>query len=106
MKMFKSHEKRVISGALSLTISALIVKAIGLIYKIPLSYILTDEGMGYFNSAYTVYTFFYIISTAGVPKAISIMTAEAEGAKNSERVLSIYKTATKIFFTFGNVNYL
>ncbi len=103
MKRLKTREGSVISGALSLTFSALIVKAIGLIYKIPLSYILTDEGMGYFNSAYTVYTFFYIISTAGVPKAISIMTAEAESAGNFERVLSIYKTATKIFVTFGAI---
>ena len=74
----KMGNKSIVRGALSLTVSALIVKIVGLIYKVPLSYILSDEGMGYFNSAYTVYTFFYIICTAGVPKAISIITSSAE----------------------------
>ena len=101
MKKTSSQERSIIGGALSLTISALFVKALGLIYKIPLSYLLSDEGMGYFNSAYTVYTFFYIISTAGVPKAISIMTSEAVSEGNYKRVNSIYKTASAIFITFG-----
>lgn len=96
----KSH-LNMIGGALSLTISAIIVKIIGLIYKVPLSYILLDEGMGYFNSAYTVYTFFYIISTAGIPKSISILTSKAESEGDSLRVEAIYKTAFKMFFIFA-----
>ncbi|MBR2459775.1 MAG: oligosaccharide flippase family protein [Clostridia bacterium] len=40
------------SGVLILTVANLIVKVIGLIYKIPLTNILGDEGMGYFNTAY------------------------------------------------------
>ena len=55
------EKKGIINGALSLTISAIMVKLLGLIYKVPLSYILSDEGMGYFNAAYTVFSFFYII---------------------------------------------
>ena len=74
----EKEKNKLISGALILTVSGIIVKFLGFIYKIPLSYILSDEGMGYFNSAYTVYTFFYIVCTAGVPKAISILVAEAE----------------------------
>ena len=84
----RNYGNNVIKGALSLTISTLIVKFLGLIYKVPLSYILSDEGMGYFNSAYTVYTFFYIICTAGVPKAISILTAKAEEDGKRESVTS------------------
>ena len=57
-------------GAISLILAALTVKIIGVIYKIPLAYILGDEGMGYFNSAYTVYGFFYIITTSAEPEAL------------------------------------
>ena len=69
-KIDKNSEKGgiftgMIGGALSLTVSAVVVKIIGLIYKIPISSILGDEGMGYFNSAYTVYAFFYLLCTAG-----------------------------------------
>ena len=71
----KQKSNTLISGAAWLALSTIILKIIGLIYKIPLSYMLGDEGMGYFNSAYTVYVFFYVIGTAGIPKAISILVS-------------------------------
>ena len=92
-----SKNKAILNGALVLTVSTLIVKVFGLIYKVPLSYILSDEGMGYFNTAYTVYAFFYVISTAGVPKAISIITASEDDVE-SERVAKI---AFRSFFMIG-----
>ena len=70
----------VLKGTISLTIATITVKIIGLIYKIPLTRFLGEEGMGYFNSAYTVYAFFYILCTAGVPKAVTILISEARGA--------------------------
>ena len=50
--------KAIFDGALSLTVSALIVKILGVIYKVPLSYMLGDSGMGYFNTAYGIYGMF------------------------------------------------
>ena len=43
-------------GALTMTLGAFVVKVLGFLYKIPLSRFLGDEGMGYYNSAMTVYT--------------------------------------------------
>ncbi len=87
-------------GTLWLVISAIILKLIGLIYKIPMHRILGDEGMGYFNSAYTYYTFFYVISTAGIPKAISILVAKNE-AENRFSSYSLFQRAFRFFFIFG-----
>ncbi len=97
----RKTEKGIINGAFSLTVSIIIVKALGLIYKVPLSYILTDEGMGYFNTAYTVFSLFYIICTTGVPKAISILVSEADSEGDTEKVTEIYTTAFKLFFIVG-----
>ena len=71
-------------GAILLTVSTVLVKVFGIFYKIPLSYILTDEGMGYFNTAYTIFSFFYIVSSAGVPKAISILPFFKSSIHSSE----------------------
>lgn len=98
-KRIEREEKEIINGALLLTVSMLIVKVFGLIYKVPLSYILSDEGMGYFNTAYSVYTFFYVISTSGVPKAISILTASSD--ENSADEISF--AAFRMFFVIGAV---
>ena len=43
------------SGVLVLSLSTVIVKVIGLAYKIPMIALLGAEGMGYFNSAYEIY---------------------------------------------------
>ena len=99
----KSTTKKIVSGTLSMTIAALIVKLIGLAYKIPLSYILTDEGMGYFNSAYTVYSLFYLISTAGVPKAITILISDAESKGNTVEKRKIYSVSIRAFAILGLV---
>ena len=49
---------RFLSGVAVLTVSTVIVKLIGLLYKIPMIKFLGEEGMGYFNSANELYTFF------------------------------------------------
>lgn len=96
-----------IKGTILLTLSAIILKIIGVIYKIPLSYILGDEGMGYFNSAYTIYTFFYIIGNAGIPRAITILISksEAEHKNNScairnQALLFFSAISLILFFAF------
>lgn len=93
-----NKSKSLFGGAVSLTVAALIVKIIGVAYKIPMSYILGDEGMGYFNAAYALYGLFYIITSAGIPKAIAIVTAD-----NEENIISysVYKSLLCIFSVFG-----
>ena len=95
------NTERIIGGTLSLTLSTIILKLLGVIYKIPLAQILTEEGMGYFNSAYTVYTFFYLLCTAGVPKAVMIVVSEAKAENNDILVKKIMKTALIAFFLIG-----
>ena len=86
-----------IGGALSLTFSNLAVKLLGLIYKIPLAQLLSDEGMGYFNSAYTIFGFFYLLCTAGVPKGVMILCSESS-AKGEGRAGQILSMAMRAFF--------
>ena len=90
-----------IKGAFSLTLAAFLVKIIGVVYKIPLSYILGDEGMGFFNSAYSVYTFFFLLCSAGVPKAVTILITEAKTKNNKSEELSILNDTLKFFLILG-----
>lgn len=77
------------SGVMILTAANLIVKVIGLVYKIPLTNMLGDEGMGYFNTAYQIYSWLYMFSTAGLPVALSMMISRfnAEGRQAEKRKL-------------------
>lgn len=97
----EENKGQFISDAFLLTASALTVKILGVIYKIPLSYALTDEGMGYFNTAYTIFSCFYIICSAGVPKAVSILSSKYRAAGETENALRVFKMARSAFTFIG-----
>ena len=90
------------SGVLILTISAVIVKIIGLIYKIPMLTLLGSEGMGYFNSAYEIYTLFGVVSTAGLPIAMSVLISHSRcGGHFTEK--KIFSSSMSLFLAVGVV---
>ena len=91
----------VFSGVFVLLVSSIIVKAVGLFFKIPVSYLLGDEGMGYFNTAYTIYTWLYILSTAGVPVAVSIMVSGSLARGEAELAFHYRRVALRAFFLIG-----
>ena len=73
-----------------LVIASFVAKAIGRIYRIPLTHILGDDGNGYYSTANEIYTIILMISSFSLPLAVSRLVAEWEYAgevKNSYRVL-------------------
>lgn len=89
------------SGVVLLGMANILVKVIGLLFKIPMSYYLGDEGMGYFNAAYQIYTWLYMLSTAGLPVAVSILISESRAQGNLLRIRRIYRTTCFIFILLG-----
>ncbi len=91
------------SGVLLLGASNIIVKFIGLCFKIPMSYYLGSEGMGYFNSAYQIYTWLYMLSTAGLPVAISILISEGRARGDRRTVARVDRISRRAFLVLGIV---
>lgn len=93
-------------GVFVLSLASLSVKIIGLCFKIPLSHLLGDEGMGYFNSAYTIYGWLYVIATAGLPLALSILVSGASEKGDEHRVRATLRVAMTVLFSVGFVGSL
>lgn len=89
------------SGVVILAVSNLLVKCAGLMFKIPMNYIIGDTGMGYYNSAYSVYTFLYMLSTSGLPVAISVMVSENRSLGRSHSATRVLRIALAIFGVIG-----
>lgn len=108
-----------LKGALILGLAGIIVKIIGGFFRIPVGNLIGAEGMGYYQAAYPVYTFFLILATAGFPTALAKLVSEKiaignyKGAhkvfKVSHRVLTITGFVSFCIFFFGSdfiVNYI
>lgn len=96
-----NSKKLFLSGVAIMTLSTAIVKIIGLLYKIPMLSYLGTEGMAYFNAAYDIYTMFYMISTAGLPVAVSILISENRVRGNVRNIRRIYRVTVSMFFVIG-----
>lgn len=65
-----------IKGTLILALAALVARVLGMFQKIPLDYMLSEDGIIAFNSANQIYLILLVIATAGFPSAISKMVSE------------------------------
>ena len=81
-------------GAFILMFGVLLVKAIGALFKIPLSSIITEDGMGYFSTAYSFFNVLFSLSTVGFPVAVARLTA-AEDALGHFRDVRQIKAAAE-----------
>ncbi len=100
---YASKRASFLSGVLVLTVANLLTKVIGLLFKIPLTNMLGDEGMGYFNTAYQIYTWLYMISTAGLPVALSLMISEYNARGEQAKSKKLFKVCLLTFASVGAV---
>lgn len=71
-----------LKGAAILGVAGLLVKVMGMFFRIPLTNWVGATGMSYYSSVYPIYTFFLLLSTAGIPVAISRMISERSAVRN------------------------
>lgn len=88
-----------VSGTLILTLSGFVVKAIGSINWIILSRILGGEGIGIYQMAFPIYLLALDISSAGLPIAISIITAEKVAKQDYLGAQRIFRVSLSMLCT-------
>ncbi|MPM17064.1 Stage V sporulation protein B [bioreactor metagenome] len=92
-------------GAAILASGIVIVKLIGALFKIPVGNILGDEGFGNFSNAYTIYNLLLMVSTAGLPLALSKTISEASTQGRHNQVRRIFNVSLVSFFILGTVTF-
>ena len=95
--------KKLISGTAVLAIATILVKIIGLVYKIPLVKYVGVEGMAYFLAANHIYVLLFVISTSGLPVAVAVMISDAVAQNNYVAVRRIYRSSLGLFCGIGLV---
>ena len=104
-KKSSSKGESFLKGTFILTIAGFVVKVIGSLNWIFVSRILGGEGIGLYQMAFPIYFLAMTVSQAGVPVAISIITAERValkdiwGAKRVFRISMTFMLLTGIVFS-------
>ena len=89
VKKTKSRSNNFLVQGAILAVAGILVRLIGLAYRVPLLRIIGSEGMGYYSTAYNLYAIILLLSSYSLPLAVSKMVS-ARIAKNE------YKNAGKI----------
>ena len=82
-------------------LSGILVKVIGACFSIPLANLYGADGNDIFISAYYVYTAMYVISSAGLPVAVSKMVAESRALGRGAEIRRIARVSMTAFVLLG-----
>lgn len=98
-----SNSQSLLGGATILASSVIIVKIIGMLFKIPINSMLGGTGTGCFNAAYDLYGPIESLANAGFPVAISKMVSDycAKGRYRDTRQL--HKVSIPMFICTGMI---
>ncbi|MDR0520017.1 MAG: oligosaccharide flippase family protein, partial [Clostridiales Family XIII bacterium] len=94
-------KKTFLYGAVILTVSGIISKVLGAIFRLPLANLIGAEGMAYYNGAYPIYVLLLTVSIAGIPVAISRMVSERVTFGDHAGAHRIFKVSLALLIVIG-----
>lgn len=93
LKIKLASDGTFIRGAFVLIIAGFITKIIGFIYRIFAVRVVGPEGIGLYEMVIPIYTLVLVVTTAGVPLAISKLVSEQVSLGNTQEVKKIFRVA-------------
>ena len=89
-----------LQGAI-LAIAAVVVKIIGVLYRIPLTNILGDEGNGYYGYAYEVYAMTLMLSSFSLPIAVSKLVSARMASGQKKNAFRVFVCSVVFAIVIG-----
>lgn len=86
-----------------LAAAGIICRIIGLLYRSPLAAVIGDEGNGYYQTAFNVYTIILLISSYSIPSAISKVIAQKLSVRDYVNAHRIFLCAMFYVLVVGGI---
>lgn len=106
MKQVKEKKNNFILQAGILAAAGIVVRIIGILYRSPLVMIIGDEGNGYYNKAYAIYTIILLVSSYSIPSALSKVMAAKIGVGEHRNAHKLFKGALVYVIIVGGLGSL
>ncbi len=94
-------DRKYIRNTAILFASMTITKIVGAVFKIPLANVLGGTGMGYFSTAYGLYSPVFALTAAGIPTVMMRLTAQNIAANRPGNAVKTRRTALLLFSAIG-----
>ncbi len=94
-------KKTFVAGAALLGVAGILVKVLGVFFRIPLTNIISANGMGYYQTAYPMYILMLTISSSGLPTAISRMISERRSTGEYFEAYRVFRISFKVMAALG-----
>ncbi len=99
----EKKQKSFVQGAALLGAAGLLVKIIGAVFRIPFANAVGTEGSCYYDAAYPYYSFLLVISSSGLPTAISKQVSERIAVGDHRGAREVLNVAVKLLAVIGIV---
>jgi len=103
--MATEKKQSFLGGAAVLAFGIAACKVIGAVFKIPLLNLLGEAGSADFSNAYNIYATLLLISTAGLPVALSKMVSEANSLGRPAAARQAFRVSLIAFLTLGVLSF-
>lgn len=90
-----------VKQAAILASAGLLTRFLGFVYRVPLTNLIGDAGNGIYGIAYYIYTFLLILSSAGLPAAISKLVSERIALKQYRNAHRVFQVSLLISSSMG-----
>ena len=98
-----NKSKSIIGGLTVLGLAGVICKLVGVLYSIPLTWMIGTSGLGVYNAVFPAYNLLLTISSAGLPVAVSRLVARGLAKDDPRSAKHVFKTALLLLLLLGSV---
>ena len=98
-----NKSKSIIGGMTVLGLAGVIRKLVGVLYSIPLTWMIGTSGLGVYNAVFPAYNLLLTISSAGLPVAVSRLVARGLAKDDPRSAKHVFKTALLLLLLLGSV---
>ena len=94
-----NKSKSIIGGMTVLGLAGVICKLVGVLYSIPLTWMIGTNGLGVYQAVFPAYNLLLTISSAGLPVAVSRLVARSLAKDDPRSAKHVFKTALLLLLT-------
>ncbi len=99
--MAKKKSGSFVKQAAILAFASIMVRFLGFLYRIPMTNMIGNTGNAIYTAGYYIYTFLLILSSAGLPAAISKMVSERLAAGEYRNAHKVFQISLLLSGTLG-----